>query len=39
MCDSEGCHSNNMKILKIVEWSSCVSIVKIKVFIEVCVYY
>ena len=39
MCDSEECHPNNAKILKIVEWSLCVLITKAKAFIEVCVYY
>ena len=39
MCDSEGHHSDNVKILKIVEWSSCASITKAKIFIKICVYY
>ena len=39
MCDLEGHHSDSVKILKIVEWLLCISIVKTKVFIEVCVYY
>ena len=39
MCDLEGHHFDNTKILKIVEWSSCASIVEIKAFIEVCMYY
>ena len=39
ICNSEGCHSDNIKILKIVEWSSCVLIVEVKTFIGVCVYY
>ena len=39
MYDSKKHHPDNVKILKIVEWSSCVSIVKAKMFIEVCVYY
>ena len=28
-----------MKILKIVEWLLCVSIMKARAFIEICVYY
>ena len=39
MCDLKGCHPDSVKILKIVEWPSCVSIAEAKVFIEVCVYY
>ena len=39
MCNLKGCYSDSVKILKIVEWLSYVSIVEIKVFIEVCVYY
>ena len=39
MCDSEGHHPDNTKILKIVEWLPCASIAEAKMFIEVCMYY
>ena len=39
MCDLKKHYSDNAKILKIIKWSSCVSIAEIKVFIKVCVYY
>ena len=39
MCDSEEHHSDNTKILKIVEWLSYALIAEVKAFIEVCMYY
>ena len=39
MCDSKKCHPDSVKILKIVEWSLCALIIKVKVFIEVYMYY
>ena len=39
MCDLKGYHSDNVKILKIIEWSSCALIAEVKAFIKVCMYY
>ena len=39
ICDSEGCHPDSVKVLKIVKWPPCVSIAEARAFIEVCVYY
>ena len=37
--NSEECHSDNVKILKIIKWLSYMLIAEVKVFIKVCVYY
>ena len=38
-CDYDKRHSEAVKVVKIVNWSFCESIIEAKVFISVCVYY
>ena len=39
ICDEKKKHSNTVKIFKIVKWSSCINIKKVRKFINICVYY
>ena len=39
VCDENEKHSNIAKIIKIVEWSSCINIKKMRKFVKICVYY
>ena len=39
VCDSNDRSSEIAKIIKILEWSSCHDVSKVRAFINVCVYY
>ena len=39
VCDSNDKSSETAKIIKILEWSSCRNVSKVRTFIDVCVYY
>ena len=39
VCDSNDRFSEIAKIIKILEWSSCRDVSKVRAFINVCVYY
>ena len=39
VCDSNDRFSETAKIIKILEWSSCRDVSKVRAFIDVCVYY
>ena len=39
VCDSNDRFSETAKIIKILEWSSCCDVSKVRSFINVCVYY
>ena len=39
VCNENEKHFDTAKIIKIVKWSSCINIKKIRKFVEICVYY
>ena len=39
ICDVEGCHLNNSKVLKILDRPKYTDVTSVCAFIEVCVYY
>ena len=39
VCDYDDWHSETVKITKIIEWSSYTNIIKMRAFIEICMYY
>ena len=39
VCNYDNQHLKTVKIVKIVEWSLCMNIIKARAFIEICMYY